>query len=155
MAGDLNRVILVGRLTRDPEMKATNKGSFVCRISLASNRYIYNKESGEGRDEAGFFDCIAFGRTAETVSKYLKKGSRIGVDGSLRWSSWENQEGKKNSKVEIMIESFQFLDTKGARDGDTGGDRSEKSDGGYRSYTNNSGSDFTPDSNFDDEDIPF
>lgn len=114
---DINRVILVGRLTRDPEMKATNRGTYVSRLCLASSRYIYNKESGEGRDETGFFDCIAFGRVAETIGKYLTKGSRIAVDGSLRWSSWENKEGKRSSKVEISIDSFQFLDTKNGSDG--------------------------------------
>lgn len=109
---DINRVVLVGRLTRDPETKATTNGKVFTRISLASNRYIYNKDTGEGKDEAGFFECVAFGRAAETIGKHLRKGSKIGVDGSLRWSSWENKDGKKASKVEIMIDSFQFMDSK-------------------------------------------
>lgn len=152
MAGDINRVVLVGRLTRDPEMKATNRGGYICRISLASNRYIYNRETGEGREEAGFFDCISFGRTAETIAKYLKKGSRIGVEGTLRWSSWENQEGKKNSKVDILIESFQFLDSK-TKSNDTP-DFSERNDSSSQSPSS-SMQNLANDSNFEDEDIPF
>lgn len=109
---DINRIVIVGRLTRDPEVKSTNKGTYISRFTIASNRYVYNKETGEGRNETGFFDCVAFGRTAETIGKYLTKGSRIALDGSLRWSSWETGDGKKNSKVEISADSFQFLDIK-------------------------------------------
>ncbi|HRP70151.1 MAG TPA: single-stranded DNA-binding protein, partial [Turneriella sp.] len=112
MANDINRVILIGRLTRDPELKSTNSGNYFCRFSLASNRNIYNKQTGESRDEVGFFDCVAWGKSAESIHKYLQKGRRICVDGSLRWSSWEGQDGKKQSKVEIHIETFQFLDSK-------------------------------------------
>jgi single-strand DNA-binding protein len=114
MASDINCVILIGRLTRDPELKTTNSGTYFCRFSLASNRSIYNKNTNESRDEVGFFDCIAWGRSAETIHKYLGKGRRICVEGALRWSSWENSEGKKQSKVEVQLETFQFLDTKPA-----------------------------------------
>jgi single-strand DNA-binding protein len=103
---DTNIVTLIGRLTRDPETKQTGSGSTLCKFSLASSRW-------DGKEKKpGYFDCVAFGKTAETVGKYLKKGSQICVHGSLVWSSWETQEGKKNSKVEIMVNSFQFLDTK-------------------------------------------
>lgn len=111
MASDINRVILIGRLTRDPEIKSTNGGKYFCRFSLASNRHIYNRDTQESRDEVGFFDCIAWGKSAETIHKYLAKGRRICVEGNLRWSSWE-AEGKKHSKVEINVEGFQFLDAK-------------------------------------------
>lgn len=109
---DINRVILVGRLTRDPELRSTNTGAYVCRFTLASNRTILRKDA-ENREEVGFFDCVAWGKLAEVVSKYAKKGRRVGVDGSLRFSSWENQEGKKQSKVEVFVENFQFLESKG------------------------------------------
>mgnify|MGYP000095923560 FL=1 len=112
MANDINRVILIGRLTRDPELKSTGSGVHFCRISLASNRIIYNRQTGESRDEVGFFDCIAWGKSAETIHKYLQKGRRICVEGNLRWSSWEGTDGKKSSKVEINVEGFQFLDAK-------------------------------------------
>lgn len=117
MANDINRVILIGRLTRDPELKATNAGKHFCRFSLASNRQIYNRDTQEKRDEVGFFDCVAWGTAAETIHKYLAKGRKICVEGNLRWSSWE-ADGKKQSKVEINVEGFQFLDAK--QDGQSG-----------------------------------
>ncbi|MES0491425.1 MAG: single-stranded DNA-binding protein [Leptospirales bacterium] len=117
MANDLNRVLLVGRLTRDPELKSTNSGAYLCRFSLASNRTIYQKDA-ENREEVGFFDCTAWGKLAEVISKYARKGVRVGIDGSLRWSSWEGNEGKKQSKVDIHVENFQFLDSKGAQQQD-------------------------------------
>ena len=113
MANDLNKVFLIGRLTRDPELKSTSSGSYFCKFSVASNRTIFKKE-GESREEVGFFDCTAWGKLAEVISKYVHKGRRVGIDGSLRWSQWENQEGKKQSKVEIHVENFQFLDAKQA-----------------------------------------
>ena len=113
MANDINKTILVGRLVRDPELKSTNSGSYLCRFTLASNRTIFQKD-GENKDEVGFFDCIAWGKLAEVVSKYAHKGKRVGVDGSLRFSQWDNAEGKKQSKVEIYVDSLQFLDSKPA-----------------------------------------
>jgi len=111
LANDINRVILVGRLTRDPELRSTNSGSYLCRFTLASNRTIFQKD-GENKEEVGFFDCVAWGKLAEIISKYTQKGRRVGIDGSLRFSSWENTEGKRQSKVEIFVENFQFLDTR-------------------------------------------
>ena len=117
MANDLNRVFLIGRLTRDPELRSTNNGTMFCRFSIASNRSYYRKEGdqkeGDLQEYVGYFDCVAWGKQAEVISKYLSKGRRVGVDGSLRWSQWENQEGKKQSKVEIHVDNFQFLDPKG------------------------------------------
>lgn len=117
MANDINRVILIGRLTRDIELKSTNNGGQLARISLASNRSIYNKSSGESKEEVGFFDCVAFGKQAETMAKYLQKGRRVCIEGSLRWSSWEGTDGKKQSKVEIAVDQFQFLDAKSGEAG--------------------------------------
>lgn len=109
---DLNRVVLVGRLTRDPEMRSTNSGSYFCRFTLASNRFVAKKDS-DTKQETGFFDCVAWGRSAETINKYVRKGQRIAIDGSLRFSEWANNEGKKNRKVEIFVENFQFLEARG------------------------------------------
>jgi len=114
VASDINRVILIGRLARDPELKATNSGNHFCRFSLASNRNVYNKQTQESRDEVGFFECVAWGKAGETIHKYVQKGRRICVEGNLRWSSWEGADGKKASKVEINVEGFQFLDAKQA-----------------------------------------
>lgn len=108
---DVNRVIIIGRATRDPEFKSTNGGQSVCRFSLASKRHAYNKQTQESREEVGYFDCIAWGKSGEALQKYLTKGKRICVEGSLRWSSWEGADGKKHSKVQIQVEGFQFLDS--------------------------------------------
>lgn len=111
MANDINRVVLVGRVTRDPELKSTNSGAYLCRFTLASNHTQFVKD-GENIDHVGFYDCVSWGKLAEVISKYVQKGRRIGVDGSLRWSRWEDQEGNKRSKVEIYVENFQFLESK-------------------------------------------
>lgn len=150
MASDINRVILIGRLTRDPELKSTNNGSYFCRFSLASNRNIYNRQTGESRDEVGFFDCVAWGKSAETIHKYLQKGRRICVEGNLRWSSWEGTDGKKQSKVEISVEGFQFLDAKqdGSGPAGAGGTRDSAAPEGAGAAHFDSGA-------MSDDDIPF
>lgn len=110
MASDINRVVLIGRLTRDPELKSTNGGAYFCRFSLASN-HSRKQSDGTYKDEAGFFECVAWGKSAEILHKYVQKGHRLAVEGALRWSSWEH-EGKKHSKVEILVETFNFLERK-------------------------------------------
>ena len=152
MASDINRVILVGRLTRDPELKSTQSGSYFCRFTLASNRSIFRKDQ-ENKEEVGFFDCVAWGKLAEVISKYLSKGRRVGIDGSLRFSSWENTEGKKQSKVEIHVENFQFLESRsgGGASGDTGGGSDDMSMGAVvddMGYSGDSGT-------MSEDDIPF
>lgn len=107
---DINKCVLIGRMTRDIEIKTTNGGGTIGKFSLASNR---KEKSGDTwAEKAGFFDCVIFGKSAETLQKYTKKGSKLCIEGSLRWSSWEGTDGKKQSKVEIQVESFQFLDAK-------------------------------------------
>ena len=115
MATDLNRVMLIGRLTRDPVLQATSSGINFTKISIASNKTYYTKD-GQLKEEVYFFDCTAWGKLAETICKYLNKGRQIAIDGSLRYSSWENTEGKKQSRIEINIDNFQFLGSKGQRE---------------------------------------
>lgn len=132
MASDLNRVMLVGRLTRDPELKSTSAGRFICVFTLASNR-TYMKQDGEKVEEVGFFDCVMFGKAAEIISKYARKGKRMGVDGSLNFNRWETSDGQKRSKIDIRVDNFQFLD--GGRS-DQGDQYSESSpDTGASSYS--------------------
>ena len=148
MASDLNRVLLVGRLTRDPELRSTNNGTMFCRFSIASNRSYYRKE-GDLQEDVGFFECVAWSKLAEIISKYLSKGKRVGVDGSLRWSQWENQEGKKQSKVEIHVENFQFLDPRGTSQAESEESPSQVSE-------NLVGPEVSADSDImNDDDIPF
>ncbi len=107
---DINKVLIIGRLTRDIEIKTTNNGGFVGKFSLASNR---KEKSGDTwTEKPGFFDCVVFGKSAEILKQYTRKGSKLCVEGSLRWSSWEGSDGKKQSKTEIHVEGFQFLDAK-------------------------------------------
>jgi single-strand DNA-binding protein len=118
MAGDINRVTLVGRLTRDPELKHLPSGSAVLELGLAVNGRKQDA-SGQWVDKPNFFDVKVFGNQAEMLSQHLGKGRRIGVDGRLDWSSWESQDGGKRSKVEVIAQSVQFLDSR--NDGEGGG----------------------------------
>jgi single-strand DNA-binding protein len=118
MAGDINRVTLVGRLTRDPELQHLPSGTPVMRLGLAVNG---RQQDGAGNwvDKPNFFDVKVFGNQADFLSQHLAKGRRVGVDGRLDWSSWEAQDGSKRSKVEVVAQSVQFLDSRG--DGEGGG----------------------------------
>ena len=113
-----NKVILIGNLTRDPELRYTPKGTAVARIGLAVNR-VWRTETGETREEATFVDCDAFGRQAETLCQYMKKGNPILVEGRLRLHTWEDkQTNQKQSKLRVDIENFRFV-SGAARDGAT------------------------------------
>jgi single-strand DNA-binding protein len=109
---DINRVTLVGRLTRDPELRALPSGTSVLNLGLAVNGR-QKDQSGNWIDKPNFFDVKVFGAQAEMLANHLAKGRRIGVDGRLDWSSWEAQDGGKRSKVEVVAQSVQFLDSRG------------------------------------------
>jgi single-strand DNA-binding protein len=109
-----NRVILAGNLTRDPELRYTPKGTAVARIGLAVNR-TYTTETGEKKEEVTFVDIDAWGRQAEVISQYLKKGRPILVEGRLKLDQWEDKNThQKQSKLKVVLESFSFLDSRGA-----------------------------------------
>jgi single-strand DNA-binding protein len=116
MAGDINRVTLVGRLTRDPELRHLPSGTSVLQLGLAVNGR-QKDQAGNWVDKPNFFDVKVFGNQAEMLVNHLAKGRRVGVDGRLDWSSWEAQDGTKRSKVEVVAQSVQFLDSRE----DTGG----------------------------------
>lgn len=106
MANDLNRVTLIGRLTRDPEVKSIS-GTSVANFTLATNRtYTVN---GEKREETHFFDCDIWGKLADILKQYANKGKQIAIEGRLQQSVWDAPDGKKNSKVRIRVENFQLL----------------------------------------------
>jgi len=109
---DINRVTLVGRLTRDPELRSLSSGSSVLNLGLAVNGR-QKDSTGNWIDKPNFFDVKVFGAQADMLANHLAKGRRIGVDGRLDWSSWEAQDGTKRSKVEIVAQSVQFLDSRG------------------------------------------
>ena len=103
---DINRVILVGRLTRDAELRYTNSGMAICKFGLAINKR--RKVDDQWTDEAHFFDVVSFGRQGEAIAQYLLKGKQVGVDGELRQNRWE-QDGQKRSKVEVAAFNIQLL----------------------------------------------
>lgn len=115
MASDLNAVTIIGRLVREAELKSLPSGSYVSKFSLAVNETQYVKD-GENKEHVSFIECVLFGKGAEIFCKYAQKGKRIGVIGRLRQSRWENAEGKTVSRIEIMTDHFQFLDSKSASD---------------------------------------
>ena len=108
-----NKVIIAGNLTRDPELRYTPKGTAVARIGLAVNR-VYTTETGEKKEEVTFIDVDAFGRQAEVIGQYMKKGRPLLVEGRLKLDSWEDKNTKqKQSKLKVVLESFSFIDSKG------------------------------------------
>jgi len=141
---DINRVILVGRLTRDAELRYTGGGMAVCKFSLAINR---RKKSGDRwEDEAHFFDVVLFGKQGEAINQYLVKGKQVGIDGELRQNRWE-QDGQPRSKVEIAAFNVQLL---GGGRGQQAGPR----DGGSQDTYSAPAPSQEPMSEFED-DIPF
>ena len=104
-----NKVILVGNLTRDPELRYTPKGMAIAKIGIAVNR-TWRTETGEQKEEVTFVDVDAFGKQAETLGQYMRKGSPILIEGRLRLDQWDDkQTGQKRSKLGVVVEGFQFL----------------------------------------------
>ena len=105
----VNKVILIGNLTRDPQLKTLASSTPVCEFGLASNRR-YKGQGGEEREEVCFVDCAAFGKQAEVLQKYVTKGKPLYVEGRLKYDSWEAKDGGgKRSKLSVVVENFQFL----------------------------------------------
>ena len=109
---NFNKVLLVGNLTRDPELKHTPSNQAVAQIGLAVNRNFQTKD-GEKREETTFVDCEAWGRTAEVMSQYLAKGRPVLVEGRLKLDQWQDKDGNNRSKLKVVIENFQFLGGRG------------------------------------------
>lgn len=109
----LNKVFLIGNLTRDPELRVTPKGTAICQFGLAVNRQ-FKDESGQNRDETTFVDIEAWGKQGELVAKYLTKGSPAMVEGRLKLDQWEDkQSGQKRSKLKVVLDNVQFLSSGG------------------------------------------
>ena len=104
----MNKVFVLGNLTRDPELKTLPSGSNVCNFSIATNRTWTDKQSNEKKQSVEFHNIVIFGRMADTVAQYMRKGSQLLVEGRLQTSSWEDQNQVKKYKTEIVAESVQF-----------------------------------------------
>ncbi|NLE23367.1 MAG: single-stranded DNA-binding protein [Actinobacteria bacterium] len=114
MAGSINSVVIVGNLTRDPELRATPSGTSVCSLRVAVNDRVKDPISGEWGDKPNYFDVDVFGGQGERCAQYLARGRQVAVSGRLRWREWEAQDGQKRQAVSIVADNVQFI---GPRDG--------------------------------------
>jgi len=153
MSSDLNSISLVGRLTKDAELKFTNSGTAVAELGIAVNESVKRGDAWE--DEASFFNCQLWGKRAESLAQYLIKGTRIAIEGRLKQSRWKDKEGQNRSSVGIKIGNIQLLGD-GKRDNNqSGGYQKQQGNNSYNSGANNK-----PQQGYDrnatfDEDIPF
>ena len=106
---NLNKVLLIGNLTRDPQLTYLPSQTPVVEFGLATNRKWTDKTSGEQREDTCFVDCRCYGRQAETINKYVRKGNPLFVEGRLQLDTWTSQEGQRRSKHRVVVETFQFL----------------------------------------------
>ncbi len=144
MASDLNKVIIIGRFTKDPELRYTQGGTSICSFSVANNRTYVS--AGEKKEQVSFFNCVAWAKTGEVIAEYCKKGQRIGIEGRLQQRSWDDQEGNKRQTVEIVVDNFQFLSGPRESGGNSQPDVPASSSQEPASNADNP---------FSDEDIPF
>ncbi|HEY8236350.1 MAG TPA: single-stranded DNA-binding protein [Gaiellaceae bacterium] len=119
MAANINRVVLVGNLTKDPELRHTPSGTAVCSLRLAVNTRRKDSATGEWTEKPNYFDITVWGNQGESCAQYLSKGRPVAVDGRLEWREWDAQDGTKRQAVEIIADSVQFLGSRG--DGEGGG----------------------------------
>lgn len=113
--GDINRVVVGGRLTRDPELRATAGGTSVLTFSLASNERRQNRQTGEWENCPSYVDCAVFGKRADALSRILSKGTHAVVEGRLRWSQWE-KDGQRRSKIEVVVDEVELPSAGGGRE---------------------------------------
>jgi single-strand DNA-binding protein len=108
-APNINRVVLVGNLTKDPELRTLPSGTSVCRLRVACNSRRRNAETGDWDEKPNFFDVSVFGASGEACSAYLEKGRPVALDGRLEWHEWETGEGQRRQSVEVVADTVQFL----------------------------------------------
>jgi single-strand DNA-binding protein len=115
-----NRIVLVGNLTRDPQLSYTAGNMAVCKFGMATNHRRKDKD-GNTKEEVCFIDCTAFGRQAETFNQYMAKGRPVLIEGRLQFNQWTTPEGDKRSKHEVVVDNFVFLGARGDGAGESGG----------------------------------
>ena len=158
-ATNINRVIITGNLTRDPELRALPSGTSVCQLRIASNTRRKDGQSGEWVDKANYFDVTIWGRQGENAAQYLAKGRPVAIDGRLEWREWQDKEGNNRQSVEIVADNIQFLGGReeGGMGGGGGGGFTPRSDvpvdtGDFATAPAGNGA---PSSHGSDDDIPF
>ena len=145
----INRVNITGNLTRDPELRATAVGTQMLAFGVAVNDRRKNQQTGEWEDVPNFVDCIVFGSRAEAVSRFISKGSKVAVEGKLRYSSWETKEGQRRSKLEVIVDEIDFLSRQGQQVTSPAAEAAKVAD------TPAYGTPRAPEPEFYDADIPF
>ena len=105
----INRVNISGNLTRDPDLRATAGGSQILSFGVAVNDRVKDQQTGEWTDRPNFVDCVVFGKRAESLNNLLSKGMKVAIEGKLRYSSWETQDGQKRSKLEVVVDEVEFF----------------------------------------------
>lgn len=148
----INRVVISGNLTRDPELRSTAGGLPVLGLGVAVNDRRKNQQTGEWEDYPNFIDCTLFGPRAESLSRYLSKGQKVAIEGKLRWSQWE-RDGQKRSKIEVIVDEIEFMSGRNAQQGDSYGNT--YSAPAANSYAPASVAPVMTASSVYDEDIPF
>ncbi len=146
----LNKVLLMGNMTRDPQLSYLPSQTPVVEFGLAVSRR-YKKQDGTMAEDVCFVDCQMFGKRAETVNKYFKKGEPIFVEGRLKFDSWQGQDGSKRSKLRVFVENFEFIGRGGGGGGNQGGGGASQAAGGFQ----NSPPAEAPYGGGMDDDIPF
>ena len=145
-----NKVILMGNLTRDPEVRYTSGGTAIAKLGMAVNRRWKNQE-GQQQEETTFVDVDAFGRQAETIGQYLKKGRPIMLEGRLKLDQWDDkQTGQKRSKLGVVLDRFEFIDSRGEGGGGDFSSETSNPSGGGAAPAQGSGGGFA-----EDDDVPF
>lgn len=150
----INRVIISGNLTRDPDLRSTASGMAVLSLGVAVNDRRRNQQTGEWEDYPNFVDCTMFGTRAESLARFLSKGTKVTIEGKLRWSQWE-RDGQKRSKLEVVVDDLEFMSSR------NGGQQGGYNNGGYgnQSYAPAASAPAAPvietSSSVYDEDIPF
>jgi single-strand DNA-binding protein len=114
----INRVVLVGNLTRDPELRATAGGTSVCRLRIACNTSWRNRDTGEVDERPNYFDVTVFGASGEACARFLAKGRPVAVDGRLDWHEWTTPEGERRQAVGVLADSVQFLSQRQQSEGE-------------------------------------
>ena len=122
-ATNINRVVLTGNLTRDPELRATPGGTSVCSLRIASNTRRKDGATGEWVDKPNYFSATVWGSQGESCARFLSKGRGVCIDGRLEWREWQAQDGSKRESVEIVADSVQFLGSRGDGDSASGGNQ--------------------------------
>ena len=153
MARGVNKVILVGNLGNDPDMKYTAGGSAVAKISVATKDSWRDKQTGENQERTEWHRVVAFGRLGEIMGEYLRKGSQVYIEGRLQTNKWQDQNGQDRYTTEIVANEMQML---GARGGESGGGPPQRGGSQYRDpQTQQTQAQPKPDNDFADDDIPF